>query len=175
MSSAAKQEKYICDDNVLYTPDEVANMFQSFIDKYPGRKRSGTYKGLNYEIELINEKHWSNDTQFERDYFAFVIHLTPELIEFYNSNDTHLCAIYKYKIKHNIRPEGNCEIETGVVKNTYNTLCYDMPYNINSMAVVYSYTDFQTLKTESYVYNNIIKWIDILLSVYDNFNSTQQE
>lgn len=171
MSSVAKQKKYICDDDVLYTHDEVANMFQSFLDTYPDRKRSGTYKGFNYEIELINEKL---PIGVEHDYFAFVIHLTPELIEFYKSNDDHLRAIYKYKIKHNIHPEGNCEIETGVVENTYNQ-CYDMSYNIHSMSVVYSYTDFQSLKTEGYVYNNIIKWIDILLTVYDNFNSTQQE
>lgn len=179
MSSEPTQTKYICDDDVLYTREKVADMFKSFINKYPDRKLSGTYKGINYEIELINEKHECHEdtchiVNFEHDYFAFVIYLTPELNAFYNCNDDNLRAIYGYKIKHNIRAEGHYDIEKSIISNTYNQ-CYDMPYHVNSMSVVYAYTDFQSLKTESYVYNNIIKWIAILLTVYDNFNSTQQE
>lgn len=161
------KKNYICDDNILYTREEVASMFQSFLDKYPNRKRTGTYKGLNYEIELINKKHKLNKAILERDYFAFVIYLTPELIEFYKNNNSNQIAIYNYKKENNIRHVGYYDIENSVISHTYNGYC-DMPYHIHSMSVLYVYEDFQSLKTEGYVYDNITKWIDILLTVYEN-------
>jgi hypothetical protein len=171
MSSEPKQEEYICDDDVLYTREKVADMFQSFIDKYPDRKHSGTYKGINYEIELINEKL---PIGVERDYFSSVIYLTPELVEFYKSNDDHLRAIYKYRLENRIRAEGHLDIEKSIISNTYNQY-YDMPYHVNSMSVVYAYTDFQSLKTECYVYNNIMKWIDVITAVYEKLTENTQE
>ena len=167
----AEPKYYSCDDEQWYTHDEVAAMFQSFLDKYPDRKRTGTYKGLNYEIELINETHEFNTPSLERAYFAYTIYLTPELQEFCN---THSREIYRYKRNHNYRAEGGFYNDSPNITNVYNGYL-DMPYHIHSMSVVYSFVDFQTLKTEAYVYKDVITWIEIITAVYENINSAKQE
>lgn len=167
----ANSKKYFCDNDMLYTHDKVSTMFQSFLDKYPDRKRTGTYKGINYEIELINEKHELNEPILERDYFAYTIYLTPELQDFCN---THSCEIYTYKYDNNYTAEGGFYNDSPNITNIYNGYL-DMPYHIHSMSVVYSFVDFQTLKTEEYVYKDVITWIDIITAVYEIINSAKQE
>lgn len=167
----AEPKYYSCDNEVMYTHDEVAAMFQSFLDKYPDRNRAGTYKGINYEIELINEKHELDKPILERDYFAYTIYLTPELQEFCNTQE---CEIYTYKRNHNYRAEGGFYKDSPNITNVYNGYL-DMPYHIHSMSVVYSFTDFQTLKTEAYVYKDVITWIEIITAVYDETESAKQE
>lgn len=160
-----KPKKYICDNDVSYTHDEVAHMFQSFLDKNPDKKYTGTYKDISYEIELLHEE------ELDRDYFTYTIHLTPELWDFCDANTS---KIYGYRVKHRIHSDGYFNMDKRNICYTFNSYC-DMPYNLRSMSVVYSYEDFQTLKTEKYVYKCITDWIDIITNVIDEINNSIQE